>query len=259
MYGLDLFSGCGGLSEALEFYVQPVAYCENNRHAAAVLLSRMEKGEIPTAPIWDDVQTLKASHIKRPIDIVYGGFPCQDISCAGFGAGLGGKRSGLFFEIMRIVSDIRPRFVFMENSPAIRTRGANIVCAELASRGYDCRWLPLSAAEVGANHLRIRWWLLAHATFDRRPEDGTRESIRPSEIPNASSARSIRRVARSSKTSGWWPQSENTGPDWWKFEPNVGRVVHGVPLRIQRIEVLGNAVVPAQAREAFERLMGIKG
>ena len=105
LYGLDLFSGIGGITKALEGYVVPVAYCENDRYAQGVLLSRMGDGDLPRAPIWDDVRTLK-SEMLPAIDIIYGGFPCQDISVAGRGGGLDAERSGLFFEVARLVGDI---------------------------------------------------------------------------------------------------------------------------------------------------------
>lgn len=167
MYGLDLFSGIGGLTKALEGYVEPLAYCENDRYAQSVLLSRMGSGDLPRAPIWDDVRTLK-SEMLPAIDIIYGGFPCQDISVAGRGEGLGGERSGLFFEIVRLVSEIQPRFIFLENVSAITVRGAERVIGEFCRLRYDCRWGILSASDVGANHQRERWWLLAHAQGDGR-------------------------------------------------------------------------------------------
>ena len=116
--GLDLFSGIGGLSVALSPWAKPIAYCENDRYCQAVLLSRMSDGQIETAPIWDDITTLVSGMLPRNgIDIIYAGFPCQDISVAGTGKGLGGERSGLFFEIVRLASELRPRFVFLENVP----------------------------------------------------------------------------------------------------------------------------------------------
>lgn len=160
--GLDLFSGIGGIGLALSPWVRTVAYCEQDRYAQAVLMSRMRAGDIDRAPIWDDVRTLRGDMLSG-IDIIFGGFPCQDISVAGTGKGLEGKRSGLFFEIMRLVDEVRPSFVFLENVPAIRTRGLNRVLYEFTARGYDCRWTVLSAASVGAPHLRERWFLLAHA------------------------------------------------------------------------------------------------
>lgn len=110
--GLDLFSGIGGLTIALEPWVRPIAYCENDRYAQSVLLSRMRSGEIATAPIWDDVRTLRGDLFRDGVDIISGGFPCQDISVAGTGKGLAGERSGLFFEIVRLARELRPKFIF---------------------------------------------------------------------------------------------------------------------------------------------------
>ncbi|NCX93455.1 MAG: DNA cytosine methyltransferase [Gammaproteobacteria bacterium] len=126
MNGLDLFSGIGGIGLALEPWVRTVAYCEREPYAQGVLLSRMQSGDIDRAPIWDDVTTLRGDMLPR-IDIISGGFPCQDISVAGLGKGLAGERSGLFFEIARLVRECQPRFVFLENVPAIRTRGGERV------------------------------------------------------------------------------------------------------------------------------------
>jgi DNA (cytosine-5)-methyltransferase 1 len=160
--GLDLFSGIGGISLALSEWVQTAAYCEIEPYCQGVLLSRMADGNIENAPIWDDITTLKGSDLP-PIDIIFGGFPCTDISCAGRGAGLEGKRSGLFFEIVRLAKEIKPKFLFLENVPAITTRGGLRVVRTLAEMGYDCRWCTISAASVGALHKRERWFLLAHA------------------------------------------------------------------------------------------------
>lgn len=167
--GLDLFSGIGGITLALSEWVRPVAYCENDRHAQAVLLSRMYSGDLPIAPIWDDVCTLRGNMLP-PVDIIYGGFPCQDISAAGSRGGLEGERSGLFFEIMRLVDELRPPFLFLENVAAINVRGLDRVVGEITQRRYNARWLLLSAAEMGAPHLRNRWWLLAHTMRPRWAE-----------------------------------------------------------------------------------------
>ena len=162
MNGLDLFSGIGGIAEALSPWVETVAYCENDQHAQAVLLSRMSRGEIHTAPIWDDVTTLRGSDLPE-INIISGGFPCQDISNAGNKKGLGGERSGLFGEIIRLSSEIRPQFIFLENVSAITIRGLSAVAAEISGLRYDCRWGLLSAYDMGAPHIRERWWLLANS------------------------------------------------------------------------------------------------
>ena len=202
----------------------------------------MSCGEIPHAPIWDEMRTLGGERLPS-VDIIYGGFPCQDISVAGRGAGLAGERSGLFFEVARLVGEIRPRFVFLENVSAITVRGAERVVGELCRLRYDCRWGVLSAADVGANHRRERWWLLANAQGVR--VEGLRAERK--QKPEVSAGKAL------SRCDGF-----RAGAEWWQSEPNVGRVAHGIPRRVDRLRALGNAVVPQQAREAFERLMGLK-
>ncbi len=168
--GLDLFSGIGGIGLALGPWVRTVAYCEQDRYAQGVLLSRMRSGDLDRAPIWNDVRTLRGDMLP-PIDIIFGGFPCQDLSVAGTGAGLAGERSGLVFEIFRLARECRPRFIFLENVPALAVRGLDRVLLELNALGYDARWTIVSAAEVGAPHLRERIWILAHANgvWERQP------------------------------------------------------------------------------------------
>jgi DNA (cytosine-5)-methyltransferase 1 len=209
------------------------------------------------------------------IDIITGGFPCQDISVAGAGKGLEGERSKLFFEIIRLVDECKPTWIFLENVPAIRTRGGETVGKELASRGYDCRWETLSAAEVGANHTRNRWFLLAHSHslsvreqsrwISRKKWAHATKFILNGEERNALDAYG-ERCAIAEESDAWlWLQSKReradptfAGASWWNPEPGICRVDDGVPLRVDRLRGLGNAVVPAQAREAFERLVGLK-
>jgi len=242
MQGLDLFSGIGGITKALEGYVRPVAYCEIDPYARGVLLSRMFSGDIPDAPIWDDVSSLRGSMLPS-IDIIYGGFPCQDISVAGRQKGLAGKQSGLFFEIMRLAEEIKPSFIFLENVANIRHCGLESVLREMASRGYDCRYGILSARDVGAPHKRDRWFILAHANSDRLETlDGVGQVCEPTDTKL--------QLCSSTKMQMWDtdapPVTETCG------------MANGVPNRVDRMRAVGNAVVPAQAREAFERLMGLK-
>lgn len=259
--GLDLFSGIGGIALALRDYVRVRAYCEIDRYAQAVLLSRMGCGDLPWAPIWDDVRTLSRDMLPG-IDIITAGFPCQDISCAGNGAGLEGERSGLFFEVARLVGEIRPSFVFLENVPAIRTRGADVVTGRLADLGYDCRWDNLPANAVGAPHKRERWFCLAR----RRLPNTNREH-------DKSDIECLEQAPQSTRKQEWRDGLERVGSEisqptssfigrncqWFAAEPNVGRVANGVPARVDRIKALGNAVVPLCAKTAFERLLGVEG
>ncbi len=274
IHGLDLFSGGGGLAEGLRRWVKTVAYCEIERGAQRVLLSRMARGEIDAAPIWDDVSTLRGTMLPT-VDIIAGGFPCQDISVAGNGAGLEGKRSGLVFEYLRLIGDCRPRFVFMENVPALTIWGLDRVLLGLYALGYDARWTIVSAAEVGAPHRRERIWILAHANSftggDERKVMGRRDSImgqREAIAINNGYARDL------ADPHGPRHRSHDPSPinrklglfgrridscrrtHWWETEPDVGRVADGVADRSNRLRVLGNGVVPLCAEEAFARLGG---
>lgn len=199
---------------ALSEYVRPVAYCEIDSYCQSVLLQRMSEGHLPKAPIWDDIRTFPilgetsveicGEVVDLPaVDIISGGFPCQDISVAGAGKGLAGERSGLFFEILRLAEKIKPQFIFLENVPAITTRGGLRVVREIASLGYDCRWCVISAAEVGACHRRERWFLLANAKYDGTLANSSGSSIRESITPGEQyeSAKSIGKIERTSSLS----------------------------------------------------------
>ena len=137
---LDLFSGHGGISLGLERAgMTTAAFCEVDPYCREWLAQQW-----PEVPIYDDVRSLDATAL-RDIDIVAGGFPCQDISVAGKGEGIDGARSGLWAEMFRIVCDVRPRWVLAENVPALRTRGADRVLGDLESAGYVCWPLVVGA------------------------------------------------------------------------------------------------------------------
>lgn len=242
--GLDLFSGIGGLTKGLGQWVHPVAYCENDSYCQRVLLSRMECGDLPRAPIWDDVSTLRALALPKLVDIIIGGFPCQDISVAGAGKGLEGERSGLFNEIIRLTSEINPSFVFLENVPAIRTRGLRQVIGAFTDLRYDCRWTSVSAAEVGAVHIRKRWFLLAHTNSVRLREEQWAKLERSKQVE--------RPMESNSKGS---PRSSALPCPGAVKSVMVGDG-DGISNIVDRNRALGNSVVPAQARKAFEKLMG---
>ena len=160
---LDLFSGIGAFSIGLESsdFARTVAFSEINPHASAVLARHW-----PGVPNLGDVRTITDASLRRAgiaADIICGGFPCTDISSAGRGAGINGERSGLWREYARIVREIRPRFVLVENVGALLARGMSTVLGDLADCGYDAVWRRIAAADVGAPHLRQRIWIVAYA------------------------------------------------------------------------------------------------
>jgi DNA (cytosine-5)-methyltransferase 1 len=224
---LDLFSGIGGFSLGLERAgMRTVAFCEIESFPRKVLAKHW-----PNVPIYDDVRTLTAERLAADgiaIDVICGGFPCQDISFAGNGAGLAGERSGLWREYARLISEIRPRYVIVENVAALLSRGLGDVLRDLAALGYDAEWHCIPASRVGARHRRDRAWIVAYAER-RRLQGGDVECARTATVVAAAFGR--------------YRRGREFG-EAWRSEPDVGRVAYGIPDAMDRIKGLGNAVVP---------------
>ena len=162
MNELALFAGAGGgiLGGHLLGW-RTVCAVEWEEYPASVLCARQNDGLLPPFPIWDDVQSFDGNPWRGLVDVISGGFPCQDISAAGKGVGIDGERSGMWGEMARIIHEVRPRYVFVENSPMLTSRGLGRVLGDLASMGFDARWGVLGANDVGANHQRDRIWIVA--------------------------------------------------------------------------------------------------
>lgn len=160
---LALFAGAGGgiLGGKLLGW-RTVCAVEINAYCAGVLVQRQNDGILAPFPIWDDVKNFDGRAWRGIVDVVSGGFPCQDISAAGKGEGIDGERSGLWREMARIIGEVRPRFAFVENSPMLTSRGIGRVLGDLAEMGYDSRWGVVSAENSGAPHKRERIWLLGY-------------------------------------------------------------------------------------------------
>ncbi len=257
---LDLFSGIGGLTLALENYCKPLYYCEKEPYARAVLASRILDGSLPKAGIFRDVTKLDGTKLSGEVDIIVGGFPCQDLSVAGHGKGLGGERSGLFFEIIRIACETKAPFIFLENVPGIASRGLSQVAKTLTDNSYDARWMCLSAKKMGAHHTRNRWFLLAYSNGKAERSNTPRQYWRNTSKSNSGNQKKIRKKPFSRSRDGDFPFSYCARPpeNPWQIEPQVGRMAHGIPYRMDSLKSLGNAVVPLQAQTAFEYLAGLR-
>ena len=228
---LDIFSGIGGFSLGLERAgFRTVAFCEIDPYCRRVLAKHW-----PEVPIYDDVRTVSADRLRADgiaVDVICGGFPCQDISFAGNGAGLAGERSGLWSEYARIIGELRPRFVIVENVAALLSRGLDDVLRDLAALGYDAEWNCLSAGFIGLPQVRDRVWVLAY------PNQIGRETVCAIQTGFTDKAGAFRQ----------WEQVElcgtRSGNARYLPTSRTCRVAHGVPSRVDRLRALGNAVVP---------------
>ncbi len=232
MRELHLFAGAGGgilggilLGHTCVCAVEIEPYCRQ------VLLQRQRDGILPKFPIWDDVRTFDGRPWRGLVDVVCGGFPCQDISSAGKGKGIRGERSGLWSEMRRIIGEVQPAFAFVENSPAIAFRGLGVVLGDLAELGYDARWGVFSAADVGARHQRERMWIVA-GHWDTAQNADMQE----------------RRFYETSK------ESVRVMSEGISAEPEMGRKVDGLAYWMDRLAAIGNGQVPAVVRLAWEIL-----
>lgn len=237
MNELALFAGAGGgiLGGKLLGW-RTICAVEWDAYAASVLVARQNDGCLEPFPIWDDVSTFDGKPWRGIVDVISGGFPCQDISSAGKGAGLAGKRSGLWREMARIVGEVRPGYVFVENSPLLVKRGLSTVLGDLAALGYDARWGVVGACAAGAPHKRERIWLVANSVRQR------------GQLP-AQGQHAAKPILGGNDAAGSHPAR-----DWWATEPDVDRVADGVSRRVDRLRAIGNAQVPAVAEIAWKTL-----
>lgn len=236
MNELALFAGAGGgILGSHQLGWRTVCAVEQNEYAASVLVARQNDRTIPPFPIWSDVCTFDGKPWRGLVDVVSGGFPCQDISVAGNGAGIDGERSGLWREMARIIGEVQPRFVIVENSPMLVQRGLAVVISDLAALGYDAEWCCVSAQDVGAPHIRDRVWIVANSR-------GQHEQGQQSELPNQEERQEQgkRQAGSCHYEFGRWPS-----------ESGLDRVDNGVANRVDRLKAIGNGQVPRVVQAAW--------
>jgi len=270
---LALFAGGGGgiLGGKLLGW-RTVCAVEIEEYARGILVRRQNEGHLEPFPIWSDVCTFDGRPWRGLVDVVSGGFPCQDISSAGRGAGLAGSRSGLWREMARIVGEVRPRFVFVENSPLLVCRGLDVVIADLAAMGYDARWGVVGANNAGAPHVRKRIWILAHTmrtrTVQSRPYDTVEKKSRQwsnfffrsddhdkrdhmhkqkfAPLENKTTQRTLQKTRETLQRR-----------QVWESRSDFLRVSNGVAHRLDRIKAAGNGQVPAVVELAWKTLINL--
>ena len=264
---MHLFAGAGGgiLADLILGHT-PIVAVEWDKYACEVLRARVADGWFDGMSVWEgDVRLFDPSDYKGRVDCIHAGFPCQDISQAGGQAGVGeDTRSGLYREVLRIADILQPRYIFLENVSNIVTGDdgsmLRTVVGDIAERGYDAVWCCLSASEIGANHKRDRWWLLAYTNSNSKPDESFNDQQEQLVADSASE-----RVQRQWRCGQQVAQthdreelslrgSQRRRTSWWEVEPTVGRVVDGVASRSHRVKALGNGQVPLQCATAFKIL-----
>lgn len=217
----SLFSGIGGFELGLERAIpaETIWQVEQDKFCQSIL-----KKHWPKAKIYNDVRNITKDNVE-PVDILCGGFPCQDISTAGKTRGLKGEKSGLWWEMWRIISDLskgrKKPIVVLENVANILRLGGKEVVGSLAQIGYSAEWTTIKASDFGAPHRRERWFCVAY------PNGGSKSSM-------SNNAQALERVPR--QLQGFWRENPIESP--------LCNVDDGIPQRVARLKALGNAIVP---------------
>ena len=259
----SLFSGLGGFELGLEWagVGHTVWQCEINPFGRRIL-----RRHWPDAQMFEDITTLGREVEVPPVDVICGGFPCQDISVAGRQAGLEGTRSGLFYEMVRIIRSVRPIYIVLENvSNIIAQRDTlNAVLSELHQSGYDGEWSIVSAADVGAPHLRRRWFFIGWRR-ELANADGISGQWRGQRHQEL---HSHRRSTTNPPRPEAWPPKPGEMQLWQALpvdnQPAICRGFNGVSTwlgninRIETLKALGNAIVPQCAELVGRRLLEIQ-
>ena len=277
MNELSLFTGYGGFSLGLRLAgvdTKTVCYVEIDKYCQAVLEARIADGILDEAPIWGDIKTFDGNPWRGQIDIITGGFPCPPFSIAGLRKGVEDERN-LWPETLRVVREVRPRILFLENVANIVSgdvgRGfpsyASVIVGQLAQEGYRVRWEVLGADDIGAPHHRKRWWCIG-VLADSNSQRGCGRNTRGTDASNAWESSSVE--ATQQYVLPTWPPSPNDADGWERVirerpdlapalskeaESQFRGVDNGRSHRVDELKALGNGIVPAVAAEFLRRVM----
>lgn len=250
----SLFSGIGGIEIGFEREgFKTEWFIENNLYCQTIL-----KKQFPGTIIYGDITKINFADLPR-VDILTGGFPCQDISQAGKGIGITGSRSSLWKYYCEAIRTIRPKYAVIENVSMLARRGLNVVLSDLAKIGYDAEWYNISASSIGANHRRERLIIIAYPNSQRHIyrefEEQSTEERKQTQCEFKSSCEitsnaNLQRLERQhNKEYNGWKSKETSGwRGYWKTESKLDRVADGIPYWVDRVKCLGNAVVPGVAQ-----------
>lgn len=261
MNALSVCAGIGamdlGLRLALGRSYRSVGYVERDAYAAAVLVARMEEALLDPAPIWDDISTFDGTYWRGCVDIVTAGFPCQPFSASGKRKHLDDER-WIWPSIARVLGEVQPSLVFIENVPNLAAHGLRIVLRDLLELGFDAEWDCFSAEDVEAPHRRERLWLLA-------AHPGRRAARRLQQVAQSwgGSPTNIADQAPINAGDTTSPRREGEGvsrleprqPGWWKTPPGIPLLAHGAATNVDRLRCSGNSLVPGVAALAFVSLV----
>lgn len=234
MNELALFAGVGGgILGGVLLGWRTVCAVEISPYRARRLMQRQNEGHLPPFPVWDDVCSFDGRPWRGIVDIVSGGFPCQDISAAGTGAGLEGERSGLWSEMARIISEVRPRFAFVENSPILTSRGLGRVLGDLAEMGFDARWGTFTARDEGAPIERERLFIASANKVDGEEWVGFVENWTGQVLQGV----------------------DRKCPEFWlQAPPRATGVDYGVAAYLESVSAIGDGQVPVVVATAWRGL-----
>lgn len=243
---LDLFSGIGGFSLGLERAgMETIAFCEFDKHARQIL-----KKHWPDVPIYEDVRFLNATKYRGSVDIVCGGFPCQDLSQAGKQTGIEGSRSGLYREMLRIISECMPRYAIFENVTGLLSGNGGRWFAkflyDLAEIGFDAEWHCIPACYLGASHKRDRVWVVAYPNKIYAKSSEFRQILRQQSL-SIKLARSFERIEERPNTAESLLHRENDGVSTRPYRDRLARLGNAVVPQIP--EVIGRAIMKAEGKE----------